>query len=1346
MTIEHFYSPRRRLIPLLAVFFLCTAPSFATTGNLDLAQEPLFSGTSAPPNVLVAIDDSGSMDIETLFPTNEGRLYWQDSQNAGADSNGNFYDYGIQYQYVFPFDQISEYYGTVPPIPALAYVRSPDFNKAYFNPATDYLPWVDYPASRYQEALFDPNKIDGSIDLTVSHFQQNGPQFDFRKDMMISGDHWERWRESFKQCLPGPDNVDDCIAELGPSELAETIKQSGYKEKDVAGCVSSKQSLKGCLSQLGITYDVPAAQNGRYALLYFPATFYLRENAADAKKRNMPPADFGYKADKTFLGTAPDGNEQLVGYEIRPDNFETPAAYEAAIQNFANWFTYYRKRHLATRGGVAAAFDRIDNVRVGACTINKRRDLITGDTDLTMRDLNDSDQRQAFYSAVFNIDYETSRGTPNREALDYLGEQLERKGNKSIVTASCQRNYALLFTDGYSEPSTTSGVGNADTGYGPPFSDDWGNTIADIAMHYYTSLDTDKEGILRVRPECDEPDADPRLDCNTDLHMTTFGITLNQTGKYFNNRDEYPNQNKDPYSHPPAWENANTGGRSKKQIDDLWHAAINTRGELLDAETPAEIADRFTSALERILGEEGAATGIPLNSSSFIEGATAYQASFIAGAWTGELQARTQAKNGSLSDSVWLASKTLSDPNDEWYTAPNDRIILSNIAAKCGNDKRRIAPFRYDEFRDNGKCGPSSADEVAFLRGHRSGERANGGEFRNRNSNILGDIVHSTPLYVGAPSRIRYPAVWKDQLQNDKVGAAEKAAGSYYSNSGSSFAKGNADRRPMIYVGANDGMLHGFDAETGKERLAFIPGAVLDDIGELTKPSYRHRYYVDGSPASGDVVIKNSWRTVLVGGLGAGGRSIYALDITDPAAFSESNADKTVLWEFNDPELGYTFGKPAIVRLHNGRWAAIFGNGYNSNEGNAQLFVVDIASGSLLTAIDTGAGSGDGNYRCIGDKDDCEEDDEDYVTLCYNGQTIRVEDDDDEDDGDYDSDESGYYLKKGATKGACAGEPANGLSEVFPVDLDGDFITDYVYAGDLYGNMWQFDLTDSNSKKWKVGHGKKPLFKARDENGNAQPITAQPQVAAHPYGDRYGVMVYFGTGKYLESNDRNADADAVNTFYGIQDVDVFTFNNANGGNGSYDTSVKNEIPRDRLQAQTIEQTTLKDGSTYRLVSDNEVNYQTRNDGLDKDTKRGWVLDLPVGEGELVANNAHIIQDKVAFTTTIPNTEMCSASGSGYVMLVDRRTGGRTDYPAFDLNGDRKLNTSDTFVITKDGKQVNIGASGMLIAQGIPGPLSYQVDPSTGGGLITIPDSSGSVTQVYTQNQTDRRRSWREIRR
>src|SRR5262249_38732288 len=214
-------------------------------------------------------------------------------------------------------------------------------------------------------------------------------------------------------------------------------------------------------------------------------------------------------------------------------------------------------------------------------------------------------------------------------------------------------------------------------------------------------------------------------------------------------------------------------------------------------------------------------------------------------------------------------------------------------------------------------------------------EQSAGGPFRNRDS-PLGDIVNSAPAYMGKPLG-RYP----DSMESAPY---------------SSFRANNVGRTPMLYVGGNDGMLHAFNASSnstlpdpasaGVEQFAFIPSAVFSNLYQLTSPGYSHLYYADGTPTVGDAFYGGAWHTVLTAGLNKGGREVYALDVTNPTGVSESGAASTVLWEFTsnqDADLGYTYSRPAIVRMHNGTWAAVFGNGYNSTgTGHAILYVLNI--------------------------------------------------------------------------------------------------------------------------------------------------------------------------------------------------------------------------------------------------------------------------------------------------------------------------------------------------------------------------------------------------------------------
>lgn len=1238
----------------LGIAFVCTlwllTVSVGTAADLELADRPLLSSNNVPPNILVAVDDSGSMDWETLFPTNSGLLYW--NSNAGTVMSGGDYiqSGGTAFAYLFPNgcnngqnrgQRIycdSNNYGAVPPIPQFGFVRSSQYNAAYFDPTQTYTPWVSYDNATPSDARTDPTATT-TIDLT-SNVRENGSGelFSATRNMVVPAGT-EVYYDGRWLTLPSDTPTNDYVP-----RYTNTI-------------------------EVGVKY--------------FPATFYMPSSWS-------PPGDYGWRGTAPLVGYSPDmpASPNLRRYEIKRANFSSGPAYDRAIQNFANWFTYYRKRHLATRAGITNAFADINGARVGACTINEANRNSPADLNMLTLNSDNLDNYETFNEQIFNINYFSAKGTPNRPALKFLGEQL--KTNRNIIQSSCQRNYAILFTDGYNT-STVNGIGNADQGsearqtYGAPFGDQESNTIADVAMNYYEKLGkidgAASRGIernqLRVPAGCGENPPDPWLDCETDLHMVTLGVTLGQRGVLFDPDAEYSKS--DPYTNPPDWSglNVTSGAYGNEQIDDLWHATINSRGKLLNAKTPQEVATAFTTALEEILYQDGSLSGVVANSRSLASDTAIYQASYTGGLWQGYLKAYALTGDGIAEDPLWEASEKIPEPDE--------RVILTSLDGGSGYAGKAFRKTALESLYDT-LISPQgvalSADIVDYIRGDQSNESSNDGELRNRYDNVLGDIVQSTPTYVGSPERVRYPVTWSDKYLGSNAAALPEnglSAAAYSDPSDdNSFAEKYAQRDAMVYVGANDGMLHGFDANSGVERLAYIPGTLLDDVADLSQPDYDHRFYVDGTPVTGDVFFKSEWHTVLVSGLNNGGNAVFALDITNPDSFSEANADNTVLWEYADPDgLGQTYGQPSIVRLHNGKWAAVFGNGYSSPTGSASLYLVDIASGTRIRSpIDT-------NTAPTGNKS------------------------------------------------------PNGLSEVTPIDVDGDFITDYVYAGDLYGNMWRFDLTSKTPSEWSV----KKLFTARGPGNTIQPITMAPEVGVHPYGRNYGVMVYFGTGKYLEDTDALFNEDANNSFYGVWDAGVFRFNPSSG----WTPNQTGNFSRSDLQAQTI--TEVDDGDrTYRVVSDTPVPYKSSDND---NGKRGWYMDMPANSGELLIDSPVISGDLVVFSTLAPPRETCDLNTSGAVMAVRADSGARTVEATFDLNGDYQYTASDFIAVT--GENSAVAVSGIVLTGTSPvggvtliprddGTLTY-ITGTTGTNGAEV--ASGGINSKVSQNK---RVSWREIRR
>ncbi len=585
--------------------------------------------------------------------------------------------------------------------------------------------------------------------------------------------------------------------------------------------------------------------------------------------------------------------------------------------------------------------------------------------------------------------------------------------------------------------------------------------------------------------------------------------------------------------------------------------------------------------------------------------------------------------------------------------------------------------YRVQKFSSPGSAHISAEigkARLRYLRGERTNEKAGWG-FRERQS-LLGDIIHSSAVYVGKPS-LNWPS-----------GGAFPSGDKAYSR----FARDKRSRRPVVAAGANDGMLHVFAADNGNELLAYLPGNLFSSAKSqgyhyLTDPDYAHRYYVDGTPAVSDVFIPSrfsttaQWRSVLVGIEGSGGRGLFALDVTDPDRFAEANATDLVLWEFSsvhDPHLGRTLARPTIALLPNGRWAAIVGNGYQHtatgtpSSGQAELFVIYLDGG-----LDRKWSEG-----------------RDYLRI---------------------------------PTGVGSVSRRNGLSTPAVIDTDGDRVADRVYAGDIQGNLWAFDLSSNKAVDWKVAHGG-PLF----SGARKQPITARPEIIRHPAmplaGNQPNLMIFFGTGQYLVPGD-NTTTDT-QSFYAVWDR----------GDGKLERS------------DLVEQVFLRTNQSGGRVTDPDrwqelkVDYKKASAG----DRYGWYLDLP-DSGERVVTDARYRGGLIFFNTLVPtDPRPCAAGGTGWMMSVDALTGGSPLAPAFDFDGNGEIDTDgDTEVIGGEGgkKKRRIGFAGKKYysKNGIPTGVSIIGDNRYTAGSGT--DDASEVTVEALQPGDDApagRMSWDQL--
>jgi type IV pilus assembly protein PilY1 len=683
----------------------------------------------------------------------------------------------------------------------------------------------------------------------------------------------------------------------------------------------------------------------------FQGFYVLNENADPGQNANYKRYDFrrNFSTWEARLHTL-DASAASTGYTTVtsvtwPGGLTRTVAEE--VQNYANWFSYYRLRINMAKAAASRVFgDLGEDYRVGYNTIwNRQNYRIPVGTD---NGLFRSENKEQWFTHLFATI--ASNGTPLRESLDAAGQYFSDTGadgpygpGSGNDQLTCRQNFTIMTTDGYwnsnaaatadARQDTDSTAGSEITGpngatytYSPtaPYADNRSNTLADVAMYYWKN--------------------DLRSDLKNDVptsasnpafwqHMVTFGISIGERGVL------------DPSTDLPALTDGTLswpapGNDRTANIDDLWHATINSRGEFIVASDADAFAQGLKDALGVIGDRLGSGASLAANSTKLETGTTTFQAQYWSGAWRGELNAfAVDPDTGNLASTpTWRATAQMPAWGSRTIKFYDPSVNFNNA----------FKTFQYANLNATQQAAlNNSAALVDYLRGQRSGEESQGGTFRDRVS-ILGDIVNSQPVFVGAPNPRLYTTA-------DFTGAS--AFGTY--------ATSLTGRTPVVYLGANDGMLHGFNANTGAELFAFIPNnVILNGLANLADPEYEHRYFVDGELTVADVYDSgsaNSWKTILVGTLGRGGRTVFALDVTDPANIK-------LLWEKNAsdiPALGNTLGRPVIAQVANGDWRVILGNGPNGSGDSAQLIMLDVLNRSATpVVIDTGV-SGDNGLSSV---------------------------------------------------------------------------------------------------------------------------------------------------------------------------------------------------------------------------------------------------------------------------------------------------------------------------------------------------------------------------------------------
>jgi type IV pilus assembly protein PilY1 len=1004
--------------------------------------------------------------------------------------------------------------------------------------------------------------------------------------------------------------------------------------------------------------------------------------------------------------------------------------------NYANWFSYYRKREYVMKRAVTEVVDG-STERMGFATINRNNHVSKGtEVGTPVKDIDDLAvpinatavaNKKTLLDNLAGVN--SSGWTPLRIGLERTGQYYMGKmtttalfggnsappadpdsasGSSPILAAdlggTCQQNFAIVMSDGFWNGSTAPSVQNTDIDGagdfdGQSYGDSASSTLADVAMHYY---ETDLLPIANEVPivsidvapgdvtECSNvapADAHAHPNCydtNTAQHLVTYTVAFGIRGQIPETDAKgnpcVPNSRDDTLTAlnwPTSCDsNLATGwptpvSNTSTTVDDMMHAAWNGRGQFLSAKDPAELISSLQNAIDDIASKNPvAAAAVGVDTGSILSGGNVVQAKFDSNYWSGELYSYPLTATGVSTTSTWSAhdllaarsytsriAVTYNGSSGIPFAFPADYTDSTNfgnteISQDQLNDLMFDAPYSVTTTDTTQIAANQAFGEklVAYLLGDSTNEGKTTGTLRYRDGKKLGDIIHSAPVYVGDPDSSRYYDVSYQNWANNNVPTGAKG------------------RREMIYVGANDGGLHAFDATTGTEVFVYFPKAVFSTetrwgLHYLANRGYEHRYYVDGDVTVAEVYANvdgtgDKWRTILVGTLRGGGRSIYAIDISEPSEFTTaSGVAGNILWEFSDTELGFTYGKPTIAKLNNGRWAAIFGNGYiqdSSASGEAMLFIkyLDQASPSYHT-ISTGVGSNSAK-DCLDAASNC-----------------------------------------------------NGLSTPAVVDLGADGAVDRVYAGDLMGNLWVFDISSATPASWGLAYTAAPLINAKDANNVSQPITGQPAVILHPV-ERHSntspnTMVFFGTGQYITETDLVSNSE--NTFYGIWD------------NGSPITSARDAA----LVEQTITATTLGTDD-IRIMSNNPVNYSTH---------RGWFADLP-DNGERVIARPFALNNVVFYNTIVPESNLCSTSGGySWLMIHNLVDGSEPDFIALDVNNDGIFNSTDQ----KGGRNVTGRKSGNLNWQITP------LDAGAGEFIAVTPSADIDSPLGRSKEAQTRRSSW-----
>ena len=1243
----NFSALSKRKPNTLALGLFAALLATPATSGIVIPDSPLQSGSVVPPNIMFILDDSGSMGLTYMAApeATSDSAPATDAPDIGQQTyarNGIYYNPSINYDPWRNFSDTGNYVADTPysavytnaTLASGGTANLASSTQTYYVPKTDnsLLAYVRNPVNywRYQiltggTQIMRAERVTGLPSSAIATLAVTGS--------VTNGNY----STSYNFVVPANvSNVTFTSMDGTGTNADMYVLFNGLPTTGAFTCRSrnggTNNETCNIANPAAGTWQVRMFANGGTFDSVNLATRFETMDANGCDNNSQNGAGWGNCTNQTSMTWV---NSPTVSYTRNVADEK---------QNFATWYSFNRTRNKVAKAGAGKAFAELpETFRVGFTTIWDRNTYlvpVASDNGLFRNKVfpdTPTNNRSLWFDRLYAAN--ASGSTPLLPALQRTGEYYKDASDSGpygpesgSTQLACRQNFAILTTDGFWNDTTGyTPVGNADNtvalpiplpagalgapiGYNPttPYIDNFTAATGPVTASTWSNTLAD---VANHYWKTDLSTLENIVPSGTTdpaywQHMVTYGVSIGLKGTL------------DPVLDLAALKagTRNTNGtigwpnpipaENPTRIDDLFHASVNGRGKFIAALDATQFSKGLRDALAGIAEAQASNSNASANSTSLETTGRIFQASYTSGKWTGELRAFNIVTSGVINaTAAWSASALIP-------AAGSRNILTWDGPATTG------AGATFPTSTQNTALTPAVS---SYIRGVRTGE---GTTFRARD-HLLGDIVNSSPAYVSETN--------------------------------------------SVYVGANDGMLHGFNAADGVEQFAYVPlGINLINLKSLSVEPYVHRYFVDGSivvstrrqtTGVSNFIAPNNNKNILIGALGRGGKGVFALDVTNPASMTTTN----VKWESGaDVDMGNVLGRPFIAKLNNGMAAAIVANGPNSNDEKAVLFIYNLNTGALIQKIDTLAGT--------------------------------------------------------------VANP-NGLSSPVGWDDDNDGDLDYIYSGDLHGNMWRFDVRNGNPNNWALAAQRTILHTALSPTSVPQPIYGRPTVARDP--TTYKRWVFFGTGRFLTTGDSNDQR--TQSWYGIQD---------NGVN----IATRSDLQLRKIAVAGTITIFLRDPITNALILDgggNPISIGTRSvRGFEPaaplpPTKFGWYIDLlspptPPGtqEGERMVGDQRVTDNILLAASIIPGSTGCTVGGRGFINAIDAFTGSSLSSANFDVDGDGEYD-DDTI------GGVPVGSVDIGVGMG--------TNPLLIGNVLIQSGSTGNLRSIR-QRDSNRigRISWREV--